>query len=172
MQTAPGVKASWTNTDNVHLTLKFLGNISLDRVSRLSEAAAAATADLESFQLRVGSTGVFPGRSRPKVLWVGVNDASGGLSLLHSRLEAECADQGFPREERPFKPHLTIARLRDSRDARSLVDAHLAQSFPEVTFDVDELIVFRSELSSRGSKYTAISRHRLPVSTTTQFRTL
>ena len=161
IQTVPDVKASWTNTDNVHLTLKFLGNISLDQVSRLSEAATAATADLGSFQLRVGSTGVFPGRSRPKVLWIGVNDPSRGLAQLHSRLETECAVKGFPTEDRAFKPHLTIARLRENRDARKLVDAHLAQSFPEVTFDVAELIVFRSELSSHGSNYTVISKHRL-----------
>jgi 2'-5' RNA ligase len=75
-------------------------------------------------------------------------------------LEEECAKEGFDREERAFRPHLTIARLRKPEGAKRLADAHLKQEFKPARIDLTELIVFRSELSSKGSTYTAISRHQ------------
>lgn len=157
----PDVKVSWTNTDNIHLTLKFFGNIAVDQVPSITDSAAAAADESTIFDLQIGACGVFPGRSRPKVLWIGVSDFSGGLSRLQQRLEDECEKRGLPKEERTFKPHLTIARLRGGNDTRALVDAHLRIEFPEQTINVNELIVFRSELSSDGSKYTAISKHTI-----------
>jgi len=161
VQSVPGVKVSWTNTDNIHLTLKFLGNIAVDRIPATSEATAEASNELRSFTLEISSSGVFPTRSHAKVLWIGVNDASGKLSQLQQRLEIECEKRGFPKEDRVFKPHLTIARLRGGHDTRPAVDAHLATEFPAQTVRVNELIVFRSELSGHGSKYTALSKHAL-----------
>ena len=161
VRSIPDVKASWTNPDNIHLTLKFLGNTAVDRIPAISEAAAAATNELKTFSIQISSCGVFPGRSRAKVLWIGVDDVSGGLSRLQQRLEIECEERDFPKEERCFKPHLTIARLRGGHDSRTLADAHLGAEFPAQTVTVAELIVFRSELSRHGSKYTAISKHLL-----------
>jgi len=161
IRTNPEVRASWTNPDNIHLTIKFLGNIAVDRIPATSEAAAEASNELRSFTLEISSSGVFPTRSHAKVLWIGVNDASGKLSQLQQRLEIECEKRGFPKEDRVFKPHLTIARLRGGHDTRPAVDAHLATEFPAQTVRVNELIVFRSELSGHGSKYTALSKHAL-----------
>ena len=157
----PDVKASWTNADNIHLTIKFLGNIAIGRVHSITDSAAAATNELKAFDVEIGSCGVFPGRSRPKVLWIGISDPSGGLSQLQKRLEIECEKRGFPKEDRPFRPHLTIARLRGGNDTRTLVEAHLATKFPVQIVTVNELTVFRSDLSSHGSKYTAISKHTI-----------
>jgi 2'-5' RNA ligase len=161
MRSIPNVKASWTNTDNIHLTLKFLGNVAVDQIQSITDSAAAAANESKIFDLQIGSCGVFPGKSRPKVLWIGIGDPSGGLAGLQQRLEIECAKRGFPKEERVFKPHLTVARLRGGNDTRALVDAHLEAEFPVQTTTVNELIVFRSELSSHGSKYTPLSKHAL-----------
>ena len=161
IRTNPEVRASWTNPDNIHLTIKFLGNIAVARVPAISEAAAEASKVLKSFSLQIGSCGVFPSASHAKVLWIGVNDSSGMLSELQQQLEIECEKRGFPVEERAFKPHLTLARLRGGNNTRSLVDAHLGTDFPAQSVAVNELIVFRSELSSHGSKYTALSKHAL-----------
>ena len=157
----PDIKASWTNPDSIHLTLKFIGNIGLDRIPLLSEAAAVAANGCQAFDLRIGSCGVFPSRSRAKVLWIGVNDPTGELTRLQQRLELECDKRDFLKEERSFKPHLTIARLRSGGDTKKLVQDHLATQFPEQNIGVEELIVFRSELSSDGSIYSAISKHQL-----------
>jgi 2'-5' RNA ligase len=94
-------------------------------------------------------------------LWLGVTDPTGGLAQLQHRLEDECAGCGFPREERPFHPHLTIARLRSPEGARRLAALHKEAGFEATVFSVSELIVLRSELGAGGSRYFEISRHDL-----------
>ena len=155
----PDVAASWSRVENIHLTLKFFGNVALDRIPAISEAASRAVAEFSSFPIGVGNTGVFPKPSRAQVLWIGVSDPSGKLSALQERLENECAAEGFPKEDRAYHPHLTIARIRRPEGARRLADAHLQMQFPTTNIELNELVVFRSELSPKGSKYTAISKH-------------
>src|SRR5215204_1494803 len=156
-QAVPDVAASWSRVENIHLTLKFFGNVSVDRIPTISAAASRAVKDFSPFQIGVGTTGVFPKPSRAQVLWIGVSDPSGNLLALQQRLEEECAIEGFTKEDRAFRPHLTIARLRKPEGARRLADAHLQMEFRPTEIKLSELIVFRSELSSKGSKYTAIS---------------
>ena len=157
----PDAAASWSRVENIHLTLKFFGNVALDRIPAISAAAARAAAELEPFKIDIGNTGVFPRPSRPQVLWIGVSDTSGKLSALHERIEKECASEGFAKEDRAYRPHLTIARLRRPDGARHLADTHLQMQFQPTDVNVTELIVFRSELSSKGSRYTQISKHQI-----------
>lgn len=160
-ETVPNAKASWSREAGIHLTLKFLGEIPASSVANLSNAATHATAGLSPFAIRCEDAGVFPNLRQPRVLWVGVHDASGRLQELHARLDNEAAKAGFAREERPFHPHLTVARLRQPQDARMLATAHQEMGFESVEIPVSELLVIRSELSSAGSKYSVISRHEL-----------
>ena len=155
----PDVAASWSRVENIHLTLKFFGNVALDRIPTISAAAARAVAEFSTFPIGIGNTGVFPKPSRPQVLWIGVSDPSGRLSALQARLENECASEGFPKEDRAYRPHLTIARVRRPEGGRRLADAHLQMNFPTIDIKLNELILFRSELSPKGSKYTAVSTH-------------
>jgi RNA 2',3'-cyclic 3'-phosphodiesterase len=157
----PDAAASWSRVENIHLTLKFFGNVALDRIPKISAAATRTTEQFSKFQIGVGNTGVFPRASRAQVLWIGVNDPTGKLSNLQKRLEEECAIEGFEKENRAYKPHLTIARLRKPEGARQLADTHLNTNFPTIEVQLHELVVFRSELSSKGSRYTAISRHQM-----------
>jgi RNA 2',3'-cyclic 3'-phosphodiesterase len=157
----PHAHASWNRHENLHLTLKFLGEIKTSRLTSLSTATASAVADLRSFQVTIEETGVFPKHGPPRVLWIGVKDELGRLADLQARLEDECAKQGFTRDERAFHPHLTLARLRKPQGARELALAHKELHFKPIEVTVSELLVIRSELSSTGSKYTVISRHPL-----------
>ena len=180
----PDVRASWTREDNLHLTLKFLGNVPVTRIPALSNAVAAAAHEIKPFDLAICDCGTFPPHGRPKVLWIGCADVpsashsldagSAGfqsasshsplplaLSSLHAAVEDRCAAAGFEREPRSFHPHLTIARLRESKGSRALAEHHKQLGFPAQTFTVSELVVFRSELSSKGSKHTALARHEL-----------
>ena len=157
----PDVAASWSRVENIHLTLKFFGNVAVDQVASISGAITRAVTEFSAFEINVGDVGVFPKASRAQVLWIGVNDPSGKLTALHKRLEGECAAEGFEKENRAFRPHLTIARIRRPDGARRLADAHLQMAFEPVSVAVKEVVVFRSELSSKGSTYTAISSHRL-----------
>ncbi|HXS01072.1 MAG TPA: 2'-5' RNA ligase family protein, partial [Pyrinomonadaceae bacterium] len=87
-----------------------------------------------------------------QVLWIGVSDPAEKLTTLHQRLGSE---------DRVYRPHLTIARIRRPDGARRLVDAHLQMKFEPVAVKVNQVILFRSELSPKGSKYTVISKHGL-----------
>jgi 2'-5' RNA ligase len=149
--------ASWSRVENIHLTLKFFGDVEVKRIPRISEAAARAVKGFSTFQIGVGGTGVFPRASRAQVLWIGISDPSGQLTALQEKLENECAAEGFPKEDRAYRPHLTIARLRKPEGARQLADTHLQMKFERIDVELKELVVFRSELSPKGSKYTVIS---------------
>lgn len=160
-ETVAHAQASWSRAENIHLTLKFLGEIQTSIVSTLSNAAQRAVADFSPFQITLAETGVFPKHGTPRVLWIGVQDESGRLAEFHSRLEEACANEGFAREVRAFHPHLTIARLRKPQGVRTLAAAHEALHFEPVNVEVAELLVIRSEPSAAGSRYSVISRHRL-----------
>ena len=147
--------ASWSRVENIHLTLKFFGNVEVKRIEKISEIAERVVKEFSTFQIGVGETGVFPRPSRPQVLWIGVSDPSGQLSALQSKFENECAAEGFEKENRAYRPHLTIARLR--KPEVSLADAHLKMQFEPIQVAIKDLVVFRSELSPKGSKYTVIS---------------
>ena len=153
----PEAAASWSRVENIHLTLKFFGNVEVKRIERISAAAERAVKAFSAFQIGVGGTGVFPRPSRPQVLWIGISDPSGQLAALQERFENECAVEGFPKEDRAYRPHLTIARLRKPEGARQLADTHLQMKFEMIEMPVKEIVIFHSELSPKGSTYTIIS---------------
>lgn len=155
----PEARASWGREDNLHLTLKFLGDIPLMNVEKLSAAASIAASKVKPFEIVVERCGSFPPRGQPRVLWIGIEEDSGGLTQLHQAIEDACATAGFTREPRAFHPHLTIARIRKPEGSRRLAALHKETGFDPVSVRVSELCVIRSELRSEGSKYTPISRH-------------
>lgn len=163
-EAAPDVRASWSRDANLHLTLKFLGEIPEASVPDFSNAASRAAAGLTPFSIRLEQSGVFPEHGPPRVLWIGVSDYSGKLRDLHARLEDEAAKAGFEKDVRHFHPHLTLARPRQPRHAHTLAAAHKQLEFAPAEIPVSELLVIRSELSGEGSKYTVISRHVLRLS--------
>jgi RNA 2',3'-cyclic 3'-phosphodiesterase len=159
---APGAQASWSRPENVHLTLKFIGEVEQTRAAQLSEATERAAEKCTSFRVGVAGCGAFPPRGAPRVLWIGLNDPQGKLAKLHAELEHECGRVGFAKEIRAFHPHLTLARLRKPDHAKALAAAHQEMQFEGEEFKASEVLVVRSELSSAGSKYTTLSRHSLP----------
>ena len=158
-QEVPDVRASWTREENLHLTLKFVGDTPVTKVEALSAAAQRAANEVSAFEVSIGGCGAFPSHGQPRVLWIGINDASGELSNYFRALEDQCAIVGFPREERPFHPHLTIARLRQPHGSRRLVEIHKQAGFEPVPVNVRDVCLIKSELRNEGSRYTVISRH-------------
>lgn len=157
----PEAKASWSRDTNIHLTLKFLGEIPKASVADLGTAVTNAGNGIPPFRILISDAGVFPHRRDPRVLWIGVLDPEAQLENLHSRLENECEQKGFPRESRRFHPHLTLARLRSQHRARELARAHEELKFDAEEVTVSEVLIIRSDLNSSGSKYTTISKHHL-----------
>jgi 2'-5' RNA ligase len=138
-----------------------VGEIEPARAAALSSAAERAARGVQPFDLSLEGAGVFPPRGLARILWLGIADTSGALAQLQKRLEEECAAAGFPREDRPFHPHLTVARLRRPEGARSLAALHLEKGFAPAVFSVNALCVLRSVLGPGGSRYTELARHPL-----------
>jgi len=158
------LKISWERVEKLHLTLKFLGEIEAERREALRRAAERAAGGVERFEARLRDGGAFPPRGNPRVLWLGLDDETQAIARLQERLEAECARENFPREARPFHPHITIARIRipAAASARHLAKLHGEMKFePPASFNVNDLVVMRSELGAGGSRYTPLSRHEL-----------
>jgi 2'-5' RNA ligase len=123
--THDSLKISWERAEKLHLTLKFLGEVEAGRVEALTRAAGVG--GVGKFALSLHEAGAFPARGNPRVLWLGLHDATGRLAQLRERLEAECERENFPREPRAFRPHITIARIRTpNAAARQLAALHCA----------------------------------------------
>jgi 2'-5' RNA ligase len=149
-------QASWVRGKNIHLTLKFLGDVERGRIERVIEGVAGAALEIDPFEIEVGGAGCFPSPRRPRVLWVGLVRIADELRELHRRVENSLARSGFARDEKKFSPHLTIARLRSERNAAQLAEKLIETGFPSASFTAREVIVMRSELSSGGSIYTPL----------------
>jgi len=145
----------WTRTENLHVTLKFLGEISPEKLQVVKETLGGVPAEFP-FLLRFVSLGFFPNGRRPRVLWVGV-DAPPGLTKIVHAIEESLANIGIPREERECSPHLTLARSKEGRILPSLSEAIAKREksgFGEMTATSFQLI--ESKLKSTGAEYTTL----------------
>ncbi len=153
---ATGTKVKWVELRNLHLTLKFLGDVDARELPQVCTAVAEAVRTLPAFEIELVGAGAFPTASRPRTLWMGVGRGSEGLIEVHERLERGLAGLGFRREGRRYQPHLTIGRVRGEKaDALADVVAEL-ESFPGGVSSVDEVVVFSSELAKEGPTYEAM----------------
>jgi 2'-5' RNA ligase len=155
----------WVDPKGIHLTLKFLGNIPAAQVSEITEAIKEASHEISPFDLEISGLGAFAGLRQARVLWVGVGGDLDRLSGLQQNIDSVLAALGFAREERPFVPHLTLARVREGASTPE------RRSFSELvgstTFDdkypvkVEAVKLMRSELTRAGAIYTSLSVVRL-----------
>jgi len=143
----------WARVKNIHLTLKFFGNVEEERISGL--ASALHTISAASFPIHVKGCGFFPDSRRPNVFWAGVMGT--GLSPLQQKVEDVTSQLGFEREKRSFNPHLTLARLRDSRGLQSLVqEAQRQKDVALSEFVASHFSLYESILRPQGAQYEVI----------------
>ena len=147
----------WVPAGNIHLTLKFFGNVPDDEIDALAQAAREAAAEATPLQLQATRAGAFPSPQAPRVVWLGLGGDVLPLTQLFYRLEKAFAALGHPPEGRAFNPHLTLGRVKSPANRERL--ARLLTKLPPVDwppFTVKELILFQSVLSPQGSKYTPL----------------
>lgn len=152
---APGFR--WVPPQNLHLTLQFLDSVDASRVEAL--AAALGRLSTRAFDTQLGTVGTFGGARRPRVLWLEVRNGADELRSLASEVLQKTCTLGFASEDRPFMPHLTLAR---SRDPRGTPYGELPEAPALAAWRVAEVVLFRSDLRPSGAVYTAL--HRLPLS--------
>ena len=155
-----GADVNWVPPENLHVTLLFLGEVGDRDLVEVCRAAAGAVRGEPPFPLRVSGVGAFPNARRPKTLWAGVTDGAAELVRLHGLIAQPLLDLGaYRQEERAYTPHVTIGRVKS--------EAAGYQIAPEVTkrlawegghTQVEEVVVFSSELRRDGSVYTPLGR--------------
>ncbi len=148
----------WVRPEGLHYTLKFLGMISEDTLPVLSSVIAQCTADIRPFSIVVRSLGAFPHERNPKVIWIGAEDTSGMFSVLFHTLETALATIGFKEERRPFTPHLTLGRVASPTGKKAL--AQKLEQYKNCECgecEVHEVVLFKSELTPRGARYTRLN---------------
>lgn len=154
-----GKAVRWVKTEQMHVTLKFFKEIPYSEVTDVTSAMQIASEGIGSFELEVRGLGFFPDPKRPRVYWAGIQDVEGTLKRFYERLEDALADFGYPRETRPLKPHLTLARFRGRADRLPSPDEGKDEYFGSQT--VEEIVLFKSELRPQGPLYTPLSSVRL-----------
>jgi len=151
----------WVDPDNIHLTLKFLGNVAIDKTGEITAALTKAVQGVSPFQLEVRELGVFPNPRRVQIIWVGVSGEVDKLASLQQRLESNLEGLGFVPEGRRFTPHLTLARLRDraAPDERERLGQLIAdtESDAAYSFPVEAINLMKSQLTREGPIYSRIS---------------
>ena len=158
------VEAGWVKPGNIHLTLKFLGDVPESSQSQIAKAMQEAVKGIPPFRLDLEGLGAFPNARRPRVLWAGLAGQAGQAAVAHqlqSRLEERLAAAGFPREEKSFKPHLTLARIKSIADPRHLAKGLAAYRLPPASFLVERIVLFESVLHPTGARYTELAEARL-----------
>ena len=151
----------WVEPVNLHLTVRFLGEI--DGVQRplIETVAQTAAARIRPVMVGFNALGAFPSTSSPRIVWVGLSDGAELLSRLATQIEEELVRGGLPKADKPFSAHITIGRVRSPRGRSELVRTiNDVVWTPPAPFVVDHLTLFRSELSSAGPTYSVVSAFR------------
>lgn len=155
-----GVK--WVKTENLHLTLKFLGDIESGMVDKINNKLGSANQTGNPFDLRITQSGCFPGRQRPRVFWLGL-DKFGLPEIIRLQrwIEDSLNEIGIDRDKRRFSPHLTIGRIKETEDYARLYSFLDKNPFDGDRFKVDEIYLIRSILKPAGAEYKDLGIYSL-----------
>lgn len=147
----------WVRLDGLHLTLRFLGPTQEERIEGARAAVRAGAAGSKPFELTIAGAGTFPSAARPRALWLGVQDPSRQLEALAARVDRALVEAGWPRETRPFRAHLTLARS-DGVPAGARIGARLAEAAAgfRATFRVDRVGLFESVTGGGPARYAPL----------------
>lgn len=159
----PTTALRWVPVSNLHLTLKFLGEVEPSRVAAIAEVLGALSANYAAMPITLDGLGVFPTPRRPRVVWAGLTGPA-ALAQLAAAVEDGMHALGFDREARAFMPHLTLARVRrDAQPAQlaGLQPALAQQTVPAVSGLLEQLVLFESQLKPSGAVYNSLVRIRL-----------
>ncbi|MCI0596761.1 MAG: RNA 2',3'-cyclic phosphodiesterase [candidate division Zixibacteria bacterium] len=154
-------KVGWVKKENLHLTLKFLGETPLEKMDALKRDLAANLNSSKVFSTSLSGAGAFPNLNRARVIWIGVSEGKEKLSELAQKVEKATRPLGFPAAERAFSAHLTIGRVKDSRLTERLLAKIRSCTFEAQGVIVSEVVLYQSELAPGGSVYTPLARFEL-----------
>lgn len=156
---APRARVTWIPEERLHLTLRFIGDVD-DSLGARVIGALRAPLEVPPFTIGFGTLGAFPPKGPPRVLWIGLAGNHDAVIRTESAISERLRDLGVPNEDRPYSPHLTLARIREPAGLRtSTLFAGLSASLGKRS--VDAITLFQSQLSPKGPTYTVLQRTRL-----------
>jgi 2'-5' RNA ligase len=157
---ASGADVKWVEPKNIHLTLKFLGEISDEQLHKITAILNDISKDKKSFLIRLSSLGAFPKINSPRVIWIGIDRGQQETKALAQALEEKIEKIGIPQEDRPFSSHITIGRTRSNLGRDKLVAQlnNLADYFKKMPQEltVDKITLFKSTLAPQGPIYEVL----------------
>lgn len=147
--------------ENIHITLKFLGDTESEAVEKIEGIMKECVKDIDPFEIKLFGTGVFPDKNYIRIIWIGIED-NGELSRISDRLNERLLELGFEKEKREFSPHLTVARVKSSKNKDNLLKIVEKYRYTDFeTFRVESLKLKKSELTSKGPIYTTLKEVKL-----------
>lgn len=148
---------SWVKPENLHFTLKFLGEVAETHLSALRDVFRHSLVGLRPFSLSLAGVGTFPPKGRPRVIWVGVDQGAEEMERLRERIDKVLVPLGFPREDRPFRPHLTLGRIKGGGRLDPLLEGLRSAAVGSVgQMQVDRVELMQSQLDPAGAIYTSV----------------
>lgn len=148
----------WTKYGNIHLTLKFLGDTKVSKIEAINKAIQDITDRFSPYVVSLAGIGAFPNSRKPSVVWTGIKKGADEMIRLVNEVESSMEKFGFPREKRPFRPHLTIGRVREINHPSAMTKALENPTVGEIgEFTVDKVSLIKSQLDPAGSIYTTLS---------------
>ncbi len=155
---ARGLKIRWTPMENIHLTLKFLGDTTPEQVAGVTAVLSKAAEQQGHFVLTAKGAGVFPNLRRPNVFWIGLSGPLAPLAAFQQELDQDLLEFGFAMEKRPFKGHLTIGRFKGGTDSGRLIEAiRSLADWASPQFEARALTLFKSDLQPQGAVYSRLA---------------
>jgi len=152
---------AWINSNNIHLTLKFLGEVDKQLCTEIQQACLETASKFSPFKLSLNGTGVFPNVRHPRVLWVGLAGETQILGQLQEQIDQRMAEFGFEPEEKDFRPHLTIGRIKSNRNVSELIGRAEGYSLPSLSFHVREILLMKSDLHPEGASYSELAKMKM-----------
>ncbi|MFW6334937.1 MAG: RNA 2',3'-cyclic phosphodiesterase [Desulfosalsimonas sp.] len=157
-----GLRMKYTEPENIHLTLRFLGDVSIDSIGEIGQKITDAAAEFARLELSARGLGVFPAIRRARVMWAGIDGQTDLLAGLQQEVEEAVAGLGFEREKKGFTGHLTLGRFKKGCDPALLAEAiRRYGDFASARFTVDALHLFESTLTPGGAVCRILSSHPL-----------
>lgn len=153
----------WVKPENIHLTLKFLGNITDEQIEKVKNSLKKIATNFQSYQIHLKEIGAFPKISYPRVIWVGMDEGAKTTNKIYQSIEEELTKKGFEKEKRPLSPHLTLGRVRSGKNRQNLIrviEKEKDFSSPSKLL-VEEIVLFKSTLTPKGSIYEPIFKGSL-----------
>jgi len=149
------IRCSWVSPENIHLTLKFLGDISTEKIELIEKVIFDSTENIEDFEVQLSKMGTFGGR-RIRVVWTGIDGDVDRIGDLAKNLDKALSKIGFKREKRKFSAHITLGRIRDQEGIERLLEILRGIEVKSDSFTINRVILMKSELTPRGSIYSPL----------------